>query len=208
MGGVLLAPSSAPCLLPRSFTILCPGEAGAGHPHECQQRPEARARTGGRMGPQAGGGGSAPLPPGEGHHGGLGTAASGAGGARSRDSGLCVPSRSAVSPYVPFLARCWAGPKFGTKPTVCTNGETEAGGWWLAWGVPAASGGLRAQRPAPGHLLGALEATGIWPMEPGTPRSPPSGTAGASCAGPAPAGGSLPELLPGPRPRPARPNWS
>lgn len=57
MGGVLLAPSSAPCLLPRSFTILCPGEAGVGHPHECQQRPEARARTGGRMGPQAGGGG-------------------------------------------------------------------------------------------------------------------------------------------------------
>lgn len=51
----------------------------------------------------------------------------GAGGARRRDSGLCVPSRSAVSPYVPFLARCWAGPKFGTKPTVCANGETEAG---------------------------------------------------------------------------------
>lgn len=51
----------------------------------------------------------------------------GAGGARRRDSGLCVPSGSAVSPYVLFLARCWAGPKFGTKPTVCANGETEAG---------------------------------------------------------------------------------
>lgn len=152
-GEVLLAPSSGPCLLPRSFTILCPGEAGAGR---CwlrplhQQRSEARARTGGCC-PAAGwvprpwGGAqhlcllgkgttgvSAPLP--------LGQEVA---GARSRDSGLSVPSRSAGSPYVPLLARCWAGAKFGTRqprpmllgtiparggePTVCAKGETEAG---------------------------------------------------------------------------------
>lgn len=118
-------PVRASSLAPSPSSVL--GRPGLGIPTSASSAPRHGHAPGAGWVPRLGGAGSAPLPPGEGHHGGLGTAASGAGGARRRDSGLCVPSRSAVSPYVPFLARCWAGPKFGTKPTVCANGETEAG---------------------------------------------------------------------------------